>query len=116
MVLHDEVTALEARFLAAYRRGDADGAADVYTEDATYLTPGKPAIRGRSAIAAITAEDISSDLKIESLVPFQIEQADDLAYVLENCSTNMGPAVTMLVLRRDQAGAWRICAEAVVPS
>ena len=116
MALHQEVAALEARFLAAYQRGDAAAAADVYTEDATYLTPGKTPVRGRPAIAAATAEDIASGLKITSLTPFHIEQAGDLAYVLENCSTSAGPATTMLVLRRDGAGAWRICAEAVVPS
>ena len=53
---------------------------------------------------------------ISSLTPFHIEQAGGLAYVLEICSTSAGPATTMLVLRRDGAGAWRICAEAVVPS
>lgn len=116
MTLDEEVAALEARFLAAYQRGDAVAAAEVYTEDATFLTPGKTPFRGRPAIVAATAEDIDSGLKITSLTPFHIEQAGDLAYVLETCDTNAGPATTMLVLRRDGAGAWRICAEAVVPS
>ena len=116
MTLDEEVAALEARFLAAYQRGDATAAAEVYTEDATYLTPGKTPIRGRPAIATVTADDIASGLQITSLTPFHIEQAGGLAYVLEICSTSAGPATTMLVLRRDGAGAWRICAEAVVPS
>jgi hypothetical protein len=43
-----------------------------------------------------------------------MESAGDLGYVLETCKTSAGDVTTMLVLRRDEAGTWRISAEAVV--
>ena len=116
MELADAVTALEARFLEAYRRGDATASVDVYTDDAVYLTPGRPAIRGRKAIQAATAEDIAARLKVAALTPFHMEQSGDLGYVLENCDTSAGAVTTMLALRREADGRWRIYAEAIVPS
>jgi ketosteroid isomerase-like protein len=114
MAFADEVAALEARFLEAYQRGDAAASVDVYTEDAVYVTPGKPPVRGRKAIEAVTTEDIVSGLKITSLNAFHTEKSGDLGYVLETCSTSADDVTTMLALRRDPAGGWRICAEAIV--
>ena len=115
MAFQDDVIALEARFLAAYRCGDAPASADVYTEDAVFLTPGKPPLRGRKAIEALTAEDILSGLEITSLTAFHTECSGDLGYMLETCSTSAGDVTTMLVLRRESSGAWRVSAEAIVP-
>jgi ketosteroid isomerase-like protein len=116
MEFEDQVAAVEARFLEAYRRGDAAASVDVYTDDAVYLTPGRPAVRGRKAIEAVTADDIAAGLEIAALTPYHMERSGDLGYVLENCDTSAGVAMTMLALRRGQDGRWRICAEAIVPS
>ena len=115
MTFEDAVVALEERFLAAYQRGDAEASVSGYTEDAVFLASGKPPARGRKAIEAATADDLASGLKIFSLTAFHTETSGDLGYVLETCKTSAGEATTMLVLRRDRDGAWRICAEAVVP-
>ena len=114
MSFREAVTALEAQFLEAYRRGDAAASVGGYADDAVYLTCGKPPVRGRKAIEALTAEDIASGLQVTSLTPFHMESSDDLGYVLETCRTSAGDVTTMLVLRRDHGGAWRISAEAVV--
>ena len=63
----------------------------------------------------MTAEDIASGLRITSLTPFLAESSGDLGYVLETCRTSAGEVTTMLALRRDQNGTWRISAEAIVP-
>ena len=115
MTFQEEVSALEARFLEAYQRGDAAASVDVYTDDAVYLTTGSPPVVGRRAIEAVTAEDIATGLQIVRLVAFHTERSGDLGYVLENCSTSAGEVTTMLALRRDRSGAWRISAEAIVP-
>lgn len=114
MVFRDEVVALEGRFLVAYQRGDATASAEVYTEDAVYLTAGKPPLRGRQAIEAVTAQDIASGLKIEQLTPFHTEASGDLGYVLETFSSSAGDGTTMLALRRGKDGVWRISAEAIL--
>ena len=115
MSFRDAVAALEARFLEAYQRCDAAASVSDFADDAVYLAPGKPPVRGRRAIEAVTAEDIASGLRITSLTPFLAESSGDLGYVLETCRTSAGEVMTMLALRRDQNGTWRISAEAIVP-
>lgn len=114
MSFREAVAGLEALFLEAYQRGDSAASVGGYAEDAVYLTRGKPPVRGRTAIAALAAEDIASGLQVFSLTPFHLESAGDLGYVLETCKTSAGDVTTMLVVRRDASGTWRIAAEAVV--
>ena len=45
--------AVNAKFTAAVKAGDAATAASVYTTDATVLAPGSPALKGREAIAGM---------------------------------------------------------------
>ncbi len=114
MSFREAIAALEARFLEAYQRGDAAASVGGYADDAIYLTRGRPPARGRKAIEALTAEDIASGLQVFSLTPLHMESAGNLGYVLETCRTSTGDVTTMLMLRRDEGGAWRISAEAVV--
>ncbi len=70
-----EISEANARFSEAFRRGDAEEAAQVYTE-ATLLPPDAPIIRGRREItdfwrnvigAGVTSADLSSvDLEVVS--------------------------------------------------
>lgn len=112
MTFHDEVVALEQRFLEAWRRGDAAASADIYTEDAVYLVPGQEAVHGRAAIEAAAVAEIASGLKITRLTAFHTESSGNLGYALETFSSSAGDGTAMLTYRRDATGAWRICAEA----
>ena len=116
MSFHDEVVALEQRFLDAFARGDAAACANVYTEDAVYLVPGMEPIRGRSAIIAATERELASGLEITRLTAFHTEASGDLGYALETYSSSAGDGTAMLTYRRDAGGAWRICAEAFLTS
>lgn len=116
MSFHDDVADLEARFLAAYQRGDAAASAALYTEDAVYLVPGLAPVHGRSAIESVNARDIASGLKITRLTAFHAEASGDLGYALEIYSSSAGDGTAMLTYRRDASGAWRICAEAFLAS
>jgi uncharacterized protein (TIGR02246 family) len=51
MTDREAVAAIEDRIREAYAKGDADGVAAQYTEDAMLMGPGKPATVGRKAIA-----------------------------------------------------------------
>jgi ketosteroid isomerase-like protein len=116
MTFRDDVEALEAQFLEAFGRGDAVAAADVYTDDAVYMVPSKEPARGRDAIVAVNAEDLASGLKITRLTAFRTESSGGLGYALETYSSSDGDGLAMLTYRRDARGAWRICAEALLPS
>ena len=50
--LQDATQAVNAQFLDAIARGDAQALANTYTEDGELLPPGSPEIRGRDAIRA----------------------------------------------------------------
>lgn len=112
MAFRDDVAALEARFLEAYHRRDAASCAEVYTEDAVYMVPGKEPVRGRSAIEAATAEDITNGLQLTRLTAFYTEASGDLGYALETFGSSAGDGTAMLAYRRDESGKWRISAEA----
>ena len=116
MTFHDKVVVLERRFLDAFARGDAAACADIYTEDAVYLVPGMEPVRGRSAIMSVTETDLASSLKITRLTAFHTEASGDLGYALETYSSSAGDGIALLTYRRDASGAWRICAEAIVPA
>ena len=45
------ITRTGAEFSQRYMRGDHQGMADLYTADGVIFPPGRPAIRGRTAIA-----------------------------------------------------------------
>jgi ketosteroid isomerase-like protein len=45
-----QVAAVSREFSARYERGEAAGQAELYTEDGVIFPPGRPAIRGRTAI------------------------------------------------------------------
>ncbi len=108
----NDIVELENRFLEAYRRGDAKACADCYTEDAVYLVPGMPPVHGRSAIEAATAKEIRSGFKITKMIALHAQASGDLGYALEILNSNVGEGGTLLALRRDERGVWRICAEA----
>jgi ketosteroid isomerase-like protein len=112
MTFHDQVVALEQRFLDAFACGDVAACADVYTEDAVYLVPGLAPIRGRSAIEAATVRELASGLKVTRLTAFHTEASGNLGYALEIYSSSAGDGTALLTYRRDASGAWRICAEA----
>jgi uncharacterized protein (TIGR02246 family) len=49
---HDAIVEAYKAFEDAFFRGDAQALAQIYDDDAEWLVPGAPPIRGRSAIAA----------------------------------------------------------------
>ena len=69
-------------------------------------------VHGRTAIEAATAREIDSGLQITRLTAFHAEASGNLGYALETFNSSAGDGTTMLALRRDASGAWRICAEA----
>jgi len=57
------------QFSAAFNRGDAQGVADNYTDDAVVLPPGQDMVRGKQAILEFWQKTVGqlSDLKAQTL-------------------------------------------------
>jgi len=64
-----EIDAVNAKWIELFNKGDFDGVASLYTEDATAFPPGSAMVKGRTAIAAMwksIAEQVS-DPKLTTL-------------------------------------------------
>jgi hypothetical protein len=55
--------AIDSTWFAAYGRGDVDGVAALYAEDAVISAPGTPAARGSAAIRQALAADNAGSMK-----------------------------------------------------
>ena len=67
------IDAANAKFVAAFNRGDAAGIAALYTDHATALPPGSDMVQGRDAIQKMWAGAIQSGLKNVSLQAVSVE-------------------------------------------
>ena len=99
-------------FTAAFRRGDARGVAELYTEDAQLIPPGSDVASGRSAIAAFWRTVMDTGARDLILDTTEVESAGDLAYevgtvrvVGEHSQVTEGRYV---VVWKQQNGHWKI--------
>jgi uncharacterized protein (TIGR02246 family) len=69
-----EIDAANAKWVAAFNKGDAAGVAQLYTEQATALPPGAPMAKGRAAIEAFWQGAIQSGIKNASLKALKVDQ------------------------------------------
>jgi len=68
----ESIDAAYRRFEDAFHRGDANAIASIYTDDAEWLVPDAPAIKGRAAIAAAWKQNVGDGgnrLTIEVIEP-----------------------------------------------
>ena len=99
----------------AYARRDAGALAELFAEDGYLLQPGRPAIRGRPAIAAA----LQGEGGALALVPTAYRLGDSAAYIIgtfgaERAADEGGKFV--LALERRAAGPWRIAADIANPN
>lgn len=72
--LKPTIEAANAKWIAAYAKGDAAGLAALYTDTATVLPAGSDMVKGHDAIQKLWAGAIQSGLKITSLQTVSVEQ------------------------------------------
>lgn len=116
-----DLDAIYARFAAAYAAGDADAAADVYTEDVSYMPPDSPVVAGRAEarkgfdrfFGSLRAAGRKAALSFEVLgrgvtghLGFDVG-----VFTLKTSGDGAGPSEMrgkfVVVARRDPDGAWR---------
>jgi uncharacterized protein (TIGR02246 family) len=93
----------------AWEAGDADGVAELFTEDGLALQNDRPPARGRDAIAA-RYEQASGPLRLEA-ISFAADR--EVATIVGRYGYGTAPASGkfVLALRREGAGPWRIAAD-----
>jgi uncharacterized protein (TIGR02246 family) len=108
---------VNARFVEAFKAGDAATIASLYTETAKMLPPDATEIAGRAAIQAEWQSWIDGGLKDLTLQAREVEASGDLAYEIGSFSvqvpTENKDMVTaggnyVVVWRRGAEGSWRL--------
>jgi uncharacterized protein (TIGR02246 family) len=77
--IKDDIDAANAKFVAAFNKGDAAGVAQFYTEQATALPPGAPMAKGRVAIQGFWQGAIQAGYKNLSLKALRVDQFGNAA-------------------------------------
>lgn len=111
-----EIDAANAKFVAAFNKGDAAGVAQLYTEQATALPPGAPMAKGRTAIQNFWHGAIQSGLKNVSLKALQVDQFGGAAREIGQFSLDAPDAQKQtvhvegkyVVLWRRSGGSWKL--------
>jgi uncharacterized protein (TIGR02246 family) len=77
--IKDDIDAANAKFVAAFNKGDAAGVARFYTEQATVLPPGAPMAEGRAAIQSFWQGALQAGYKNMSLKALRVDQFGNAA-------------------------------------
>jgi uncharacterized protein (TIGR02246 family) len=108
---------VNARFVEAFKAGDAATIASLYTETARMLPPDATEIAGREAIQAEWQSWIDDGLKDLTLEAQEVEASGDLAYEIglfslqvpaENNDMVTADGNYVVVWKRDAEGSWRL--------
>jgi len=114
LTFRNELDTIGARFIASFKRGDAMGCAEGYTEDAIVLMPGVAPIRGRIEIAAAIQSAMDAGLQISNFTTTHAEADGRIGYATQVQHTSNGDGNVMLAMRQGDDGLWAICCEAVL--
>ncbi|SMX38400.1 YybH family protein [Maliponia aquimaris] len=109
-MIEAEAQALIDLYVAAYRVGDAEGCAALFTADAELYSPFGPPARGRQAIAETHAEWTSegAGTGAKTMTVLSAGRSGDMAWCLVGFAEGAaGGGVSLNVLHR-QGDGWRI--------
>jgi uncharacterized protein (TIGR02246 family) len=114
--IKSEIDAANAKFVAAFNKGDAAGVAELYIEQATALPPGAPMAKGRAAIQAFWQGAIQAGYKNVTLKALQVDRYGSAAREIGQFSLDApNPQKQMVhvegkyvVLWRRIGGTWKL--------
>ena len=110
---HDAIVESYKAMEDAFFRGDSEALAQIYADDAEWLVPGAPPIRGRSAIAAAWKGVIGSGGNKVRVDVREVQESGDWAFEVGAFTTTAPDGSTLnagkyvVVWKRDVAGAWK---------
>ncbi len=100
-------------FMDAFRRGDAEGLAALYTTDGQALPPNGETSRGAQAIQAIWQGAMDAGLKEARLETIEAEQHDDTAYEVGRYTLLVEGGQTAdtgkyIIIWKQEGGQWKL--------
>jgi uncharacterized protein (TIGR02246 family) len=118
--LRTAIEAQNAKFTAAFNRGDAASVAELYTENALTMPPNSDAAQGREAIQKALEGEFKMGAKDLTLTTVSVEGSGDTAYETGTFTIKVTPegkaAMTdsgkyMAVWKRGADGMWKLHAD-----
>jgi len=108
---------LVERWSVAVAERDAAGLARMVDEEAMFLAPGRPAIRGRAAVEALFRQSFAACALVQDFAVEELHVAGDWAFVIGRDAVAITPlaggatvharGMGLSVLRRQPDGSWR---------
>jgi uncharacterized protein (TIGR02246 family) len=112
-----EIEAANAKWLELFNKGDFDGVASLYTDDAVAFPPGAPMVRGRPAIAAMwkgLAEQVRdpklTTLEIKRLGRFAVREIGTFSLTSKGAAPKELTGKYLVVWEKVR-GRWRLAAD-----
>lgn len=112
------IEAANAKFSAAFAKGDAKTIAEMYARDAVVFPPDTEMVRGTAAIAAFWAATMQSGVKGAALTTVDVGVSGDLAYETGKVVLTIQPegaaeattatAKYVVVWKKQADGAWKL--------
>ncbi len=111
--IRDAITAANERFMSAFRRGDAAGLADLYTEHGQLLPTHSEVIEGKHAIQFFWQGVIDMGIKAAKLETMEAEDHGDTAhevgrYTLEAEGGQVLDRGKYVVIWKHEDGQWKL--------
>jgi uncharacterized protein (TIGR02246 family) len=110
---HDVIVEAYKVMENAFLRGDSHAVSEMYAEDAEWLVPGAPPIRGRAAIAEAWKGVIGSGGNRVRVDVREVQESGDLAFDVGAFTTTAPDGTTLnagkyiVVWKREPGGAWK---------
>jgi uncharacterized protein (TIGR02246 family) len=109
----EAISAANARFMEAFRAGDAAGVAACYTADAQIMPPNSDVITGTDAIAGFWGTVMAAGIAGARLETMEVEAQGDVAtevgrYALSGADGGSIDAGKYLVVWHRDGGAWKL--------
>lgn len=110
---HAAIAAPIAQFMAAFSRGDAAGAATVYTDDAQVLPPNSAVVSGKQAIQTFWQGAMHMGVQAVTLETVEVEGFGNTAYevgtfTLQGAEGQVLDAGKYVVIWKQEGGQWKL--------
>lgn len=114
--IRDAIGSAIQNFTAAFERGDAAAVAAWYSDDATLLPPGSPAMKGKDAIQTFWQGAMDGGVKDAKLETLDVDSRGDLAYEVGRFEMTARPAGgegvrltgKYVVVWKNAGGGWKM--------
>jgi len=108
VTIHDEIAQFNARFSTALAEGDFELIAEMYADDAQFLSAGSPSVRGREAITRMMKERHASGPTVLTVESGDVWSSGDLVVDVGTFEIDGEPSIRgreLVVYRRNARGA-----------